>query len=122
MFISLKNKGIISVFIGMVLLLTSCSKSAVKIPDDIIPKDSMVFIMMDVHIAEAGVKTLPADSLLINTKTYYEFIYKKHHITEEQFQKSLRYYTYNPELLQEIYVRITEEMSKKETEVNKLKP
>lgn len=118
----MKNRGIILVFISVVIFFSSCSKSAVKIPEDIIPKDSMVFIMMDVHIAEAGVKSLPADSLMINTKTYYEFIYKKHHITEEQFQKSLRYYTYNPELLQEIYTKITEEMSKKEAEVNKLQP
>lgn len=82
----------------------------------------MVFIMMDVHIAEAGVKTLSADSVGINTKTYYELIYKKHGITEEHFQRSLRYYTYNPEILQEIYTKMTEEMSKKEAEVNKLLP
>jgi hypothetical protein len=103
-------------------IYSSCSKSAVKIPGDIISKDSMVFILMDVHIAEAGVKSLSADSLMINTKTYYEFIYKKHQITEEQFQKSMRFYTYQPELLQEIYVKMTEEMSKKEAEVNKFQP
>jgi site-specific recombinase XerD len=88
----------------------ACSKPEVKIPNNVIPKDSMVFIMMDVHIAEAGVKSLSADSLMINTKTYYEFIYKKHQITEEQFQKSMRFYTYQPELLQEIYVKMTEEI------------
>lgn len=106
--------------ISILFLITSCSESAVKIPDDIIPKDSMVFIMMDIHIAEAGIKTLPNDSINLNSKTYYEFIYKKHSITEEKFQKSLRFYTYNPELLQEIYVKMAEEMSKKEASLNKL--
>lgn len=106
--------------IGFLILVASCSESAIKIPDDIIAKDSMVFIMMDIHIAEAGIKTLPNDSINLNNKTYYEFIYKKHSITEEQFQKSLRFYTYNPELLQEIYVKMTEEMSKKEASLNKL--
>lgn len=118
----MKNKGLILVLFCCLGIYSSCSKSAIKIPADIIPKDSMVFIMMDVHIAEAGVKTLSADSTMINTKTYYNFIYKKHHITEEQFQKSLRFYTYNPELLQEIYIKMTEEMSKKEAEVSKMLP
>jgi hypothetical protein len=122
MFISLKNIGLLSIGVLLLFSIVSCSKSEIKIPADIIPKDSMVFIMMDVHIAEAGVKTLSADSVAINTKTYYAFIYKKHHITEEQFQKSLRFYTYNPELLQEIYIKMTEEMSKKEAEVSKMLP
>lgn len=117
----MKNKGIIVVVIFCLAILTSCSKSAIKIPDDVIHKDSMMFIMMDIHIAEAGVKTLNADSVAINNKTYYEFIFKNHHVSEEQFRKSLTFYTDNPELLQEIYTKMTEEMSKKETEVFKIK-
>jgi hypothetical protein len=118
----LKNKGIISIFISWVLFIVACSKPEVKIPNNVIPKDSMVFIMMDVHIAEAGVKTLAADSTMVNLKNYYQYIYKKHHITEEQFQYSLRFYTYHPAVLQEIYTKMAEEMSKKETEVYKMQP
>ncbi len=117
----MKNKGIVLIIILSITILTSCSKSAIKIPADVIQKDSMMFIMMDIHIAEAGVKTMNADSVAINNKTYYEFIFKNHHITEEQFQRSLTFYTDNPELLQEIYTKMTEEMSKKETEVFKIK-
>jgi hypothetical protein len=119
--LGMKNKGILMLVILSISILTSCSKSAIKIPNDVIQKDSMMFIMMDIHIAEAGVKTLNADSVAINNKTYYEFIFKKHHVSEEQFRKSLTFYTDNPELLLEIYSKMTEEMSKKETEVFKLK-
>lgn len=118
----MKNKGFISIFIVLLFLTSACSKPEVKIPADVIPKDSMVFIMMDVHIAEAGVKTLAADSTMVNLKNYYQYIYKKHRVTEEQFQYSLRFYTYHPAVLQEIYTKMAEEMSKKETEVYKMQP
>ncbi len=117
----MKNKGILVIIILSMAIFSSCSKSAIKIPEDVISKDSMMFILMDIHIAEAGVKTLNPDSVAINNKTYYEFIFKNHHVTDEKFRKSLTFYTDNPELLQEIYTKMTEEMSKKETEVFKLK-
>lgn len=116
----MKNKVLIGLVFIMLFVISSCSKSAVKIPDGIISKDSMVFIMMDIHIAESGIKSLPPDSVNDYTKTFYEFIFKKHHITEQQFRNSLGFYTYNPELMQEIYTKMTEEMSKKEAEVYKL--
>ena len=117
----MKNKGLLfSIFIT-VFVLSSCSKSAIKIPADVLAKDSMMNILMDIHIAEAGVKTLNPDSVAINNKTYYQFIFKNHHISEEQFRNSLSFYTNNPELLVEIYSKMTEEMSKKETEVYKIK-
>lgn len=117
----MKNMKSFSFLVLLIIFTLSCSKSAIKIPSDIVPKDSMVFILMDIHIAEAGVKTLSADSVLINTNSYYDFIFKKHHISEEQYKKSLAFYTDNPILLQEIYTKMTEEMSKKETEVYKFK-
>ncbi len=117
----MKIKGILSVLILSVALLTSCSKSAIKIPSDVLAKDSMMFIMMDIHIAESGVKTMNPDSVAINNKTYYDFIFKKHHVTEEQFRTSLTFYTENPELLQEIYAKMIEEMSKNEADAYKIK-
>ena len=119
--LDMKIKGILSALILGVVLLTSCSKSAIKIPSDVLAKDSMMFIMMDIHLAESGVKTMNPDSVAINNKTYYEFIFKKHHVTEEQFRTSLTFYTENPELLQEIYAKMIEEMSKNEADAYKIK-
>lgn len=116
----MKNIGILGLFVFCVALITSCSKSAITIPSDILPKDSMMFVMMDIHLAESGVKTMNPDSVAINNKTYYNFIFKKHHISEEQFTKSLNFYTDNPELLQEIYARMIEEMSKNEADAHKI--
>ncbi len=79
-----------------------------------------MLIMMDIHLAESGVKTMNPDSVAINNKTYYNFIFNKHHISEEHFTKSLNFYTDNPELLQEIYTKMIEEMSKNEADAHKI--
>jgi hypothetical protein len=74
--------------------------------------------MMDIHLAEAAVKTAAADSnYKLNIRTYYDLIYKKYNTTDSNFNKSLKFYTDN--LLEQIYQKIAEEMSRKEAEVFK---
>ena len=102
-----------------IVLLSACNRKNVKIPTSIISKDSMMNILMDLHIAEAGVKTMSADSIALNTKSFYEFTFKKYSVTETRFRESLFFYTEHPELLEEIYVKMTEEMSRKEAEIFK---
>jgi hypothetical protein len=109
-------------FFGCLLLinLSACSKKEVSIPSDIIPKDSMVYIMMDIHLAEAAVKTAAADTnYKQNIKSYYDLIYKKYNTNDSNFNASLKFYTDNPVLLEQIYQKIAEEMSRKEAEVFK---
>jgi hypothetical protein len=116
-----KNKHS-NLFYGCLLFisLSACTKNSTDIPSDIIPKDSMVYIMMDVHLAEAAVKTAAADTnYKLNIRTYYDHIYKKYNTTDSNFNKSLKFYTDNPELLEQIYQKIAEEMSRKEAEVFK---
>lgn len=80
----------------------------------------MVYIMMDIHLAEAGLKSVPADTIEpLNIKNYYDAIYKKHNTNDSVFNRSLKFYTEHPELLEQIYQKITEEMSRKEAEVLK---
>lgn len=80
----------------------------------------MVYIMMDIHLAEAAVKTAAADTnYKQNIKSYYDLIYKKYNTNDSNFNASLKFYTDNPVLLEQIYQKIAEEMSRKEAEVFK---
>lgn len=102
-------------------LFWSCDQSAVRIPSDVLPKDTMVNVLMDIHIAEAGVRTLVTDSLNYKVKEYYYSIFEKYHITDVQFKTSMRFYTEHPRILEEIYQKMIEKMSEKEAEVLKAK-
>ena len=57
-------------------VFVACNQKNDDIPSNILSKDSMMNVLMDIHIAEAGVKTMAADSIAINTKSYYDFIFK----------------------------------------------
>jgi hypothetical protein len=103
-------------------VLCSCGSDQVTIPSDIIPQEKMMNVLMDIHIAEAGIKSdysINQDSITQLGVNYYDFIFRKHQVSKEDFKKSFLYYSNHPELLEGIYQKMIEEMSKKETEITK---
>ncbi|MEP7170406.1 MAG: DUF4296 domain-containing protein [Bacteroidota bacterium] len=65
------------VFIGCLVLL-ACSKKEIKIPDTVIPKEKMVQVMVDIHLAEAHSQfNVPFDNTTNVKQAYYQFIFKK---------------------------------------------
>ncbi len=98
--------------------LFSCTSKEVNIPSEVIPKDTMLMLMMDIHLAEAGIRTVaPDDSVSFYTVSYYHFIFDKYKVDKKRFQQSLKFYTDHTELLHDIYQKMIEEMSRKEAEV-----
>jgi hypothetical protein len=112
-----KMRSLLFIF---VLFLASCSgKPKFEIPDDVIRQDSMVSILIDIHILEAASQLIvQVDSQKSsNLDEFYGFIFKKHLTTKEAFDKSYLYYTTQPKLLEEIYAEVMIELSKKQGEV-----
>lgn len=103
-------------------MIAACGNKETEMPSDVIPQDKMMHVLMDIHLAEAGLRTentFRADSLTQMTVNYYQFIFDKHQVTKEEFRRSFRFYTDNPEMMEKIYQKMIEEMSKKEAEINK---
>jgi hypothetical protein len=98
----------------------SCSKKAVDIPDDILKKDKMVSVLVDIHFAQAAVGVNQfSDSIHYTLNDYTSAIFNIHHITRAQYDSSLAFYTANPELLDEIYTDVINELSKKQSEAQR---
>lgn len=81
------------------------------------PADSMITLLSDIHLAEAAVSVLkdknhPAGQL---SSEYFNAILKKHDLTREAFEESLRYYAYHTEELDKIYEKVIIDLSKKES-------
>ncbi|HEX3081422.1 MAG TPA: DUF4296 domain-containing protein, partial [Puia sp.] len=77
------------------VLLTACSNRS-SVPADIIPLDSMTFIMKDVIIAnEYAMTYIPKDSTkkdkILANQELLDGVFKIHHITRESFEKSYRF-------------------------------
>jgi hypothetical protein len=87
----------------------------VKIPDNIISKDKMAKVFVDMHLLEATLNLNagnPAKKEELNID-----VFKKHGITKEKFEESYKFYTQNPSALSEVYDIVLNELSKLQAEV-----
>jgi len=85
--------------------------------DMILPADSMISLLTDLHMTDGIINTLkskkqPAGHL---ANEYYEIILQKHAITREIFEESMRYYAYHAEQLDDIYEQVITDLSKQES-------
>jgi hypothetical protein len=104
----------------IILALVSCYHAA---PDPafktglIIPADSMVTLLTDLHLADGVINTIKLqDKSLKHLSTeYFSAILEKHRIGRDTFDESMRYYAYHTEELNEIYEKVIVNLSKIES-------
>lgn len=97
-------KRIISIYIS--LLLMSCyNVNKPKKPENLIPKDRMVEIIIDMALF-SSVKGLNKYELQQYGVMPVDYIYKKHHIDSLQFALSNEYYAYDIDEYESIYERV----------------
>jgi hypothetical protein len=100
------------------VILLSCNPKPNKIPDDVLSQKNIEKILIDISMAEsysqiakdtlhrAGIKDI--DSLAV----YYKVIFDHHHITKDQFDKSMDWYKSHPDLLDTVYMNISNRVNK----------
>lgn len=86
-------------------------------PEDLIPIEQMVDILVDFHLVEASLlnKQHVLKDIDYQTSRYYNFILKKHEINREKFNVSLDYYKQDIEKMKIIYQDIVTDLNKKST-------
>ncbi len=94
-----------------------------KLPSDILPPETMVQILADVHMADAVAETKAQAGMNEEqlTKGYYGMIYKTRGITAEQFHSSMKYYDSEPLWVNKIYDDVQQELSKREANISQEK-
>ena len=106
------------------LFFISCSKKEEKIPENILPKEKMIQVMVDVHLAEAVIQSRNLN-LNDSTKTiaagYYKNLFEKNKINEQQFRESFLFYSHHLDLMNKIYEDVINELSKKQPVITKQK-
>ncbi len=92
------------------VLIASCTSNTIlKKPKDLIPKDEMVAILTDMHIATSAYRF--KNKNLKRNVNYFPLIYKKYHIDSTRFRKSNFYYTSKIDeydaILKKVKIRLT---------------
>lgn len=105
-------KKLLSLFF-ISILLVSCSKKKTEIPQDVISMKEMQLLLTDIHLAQSAASVqILSDSSIYSAKEYVNYVLEDHKISREQFLKSLKFYTENPAILEEVYDSVITELSR----------
>jgi hypothetical protein len=86
------------------IMINSCNKKEVSKPKNLIPKDKMIDLLFDMHLANKSRNI--KNNLGDKKPNYFPLIYKKYNIDSTQFKDSHTYYMTNlPEYI-EIYKKM----------------
>ena len=117
----IEMKKYTSIFLFLLCsLLYSCSgNSGVKIPDDVLPKEKMAEVMVDIHLLEAAmnVSISTTDKVGISENQMVVDVFNKHNVTRKQYEDSYLFYTRNPELLEQVYELVLNDLSKMQAQI-----
>ncbi len=100
------NRNINKLVVLILLLFVSCNSSNTTASSkDKLPKEKMVEVLLDVHLAEASFTAIDrnkkdAESEMANE---YALIFKKHDVKSEDFFSTYNYYIEHPALLDSVY-------------------
>lgn len=106
------------------LLLSACISDEVVIPEEILQEKQMVEVMTDVQLLESASQKglLKTDSISNDAAgIQYAAIFRFHNTTEKQFRESYDFYQEHPKLLEEIYDKVLNELSKQQAELKKVR-
>ncbi|MFH2094235.1 MAG: DUF4296 domain-containing protein [Bacteroidota bacterium] len=99
----------------LIIFITGCRENAEPvIPSDIIAKDRMAGILIDMHLADAMLINLQLDKSneKFNAENYYDQVLEKHGVTREDVEKSVSYYARIPDYYDKIYDDVVAGLSK----------
>jgi hypothetical protein len=106
-------------FFFVTLFISSCNKPKTIIPAGILTEKEMVPVLVDIHVAQAAASIYNAtDTSMYNMNEMIPYILSIHHIEKAAYDSSIGYYTRHPELMQQMYEEVINELSKEAGEVS----
>ncbi|WP_417611154.1 DUF4296 domain-containing protein [Owenweeksia hongkongensis] len=93
--------------------LVSCGNPVeVIVPEGTVSDSMMVKILTDFHLVEGAKVGNKIMGDTIPATVYTAKVYQKYNLTEAEFEKSFRFYTSNPDMMEGIYEKVIENLNK----------
>jgi hypothetical protein len=99
----------------LIIGLAACTRTKEqKIPTNVIPKEAMIPLLVDLQLIEGAnnTKFFQGDTGETNYALLYSIIFEKHEVKKARFDSSMAYYSANTEDLEIIYNEVIEELMK----------
>ena len=104
------------VVICYALLILSCSPSGTEKELPVIRKDSMVSVLVELHLADSVNNSLRTEDLVskgIDT-TYSSQVFANHGVNPERFRTDMQYYVSHPDELVQLYDQVIEQLNQRQ--------
>lgn len=111
------RKNILISILLATLVWVSCDKPPLEKPENLLSKNKMVEMLVDIHIAEATYQNMRGrDTIVRNSSSanFYYSILEKHEVVDSVFEKSFVYYAAFPKEFEKIYRDVTNKLSEME--------
>lgn len=104
----------------MILLLVGCTSD--KKPEDVLPEDKMVEVLIDIQMTEgiAGALPISYDSSQVLYRLLEREVFLKHEVEDSVFIQSMVYYLQYPAKIDAIYARVVDSLSLRQSTENAL--
>jgi Domain of unknown function (DUF4296) len=81
--------------------------------DSVIPRDKMIRILVDVHLVEASLnlKRDRGGNVSFLTQNYYQWLYRKYHMSHQRFRDNLNYYKTDTENFSKMYDEVVKNLN-----------
>ncbi len=103
-------------FLTVLVIVSACSTKS-EAPDDLIPQDQMVSLLVEVHVLESKIKNLSirsADSAKVVYDHYEKLLFADFNITQDQYERSFNYYVENLDEFKDVYTTVVDTLMQRE--------
>ena len=105
-----------SLFLVFATTLFACGSDEQTIPEGIIDRGELINIVVDVEVAQALIRFKLSHGDTLNQDQIFNEVYNNHHISQEEFNRSLAYYCKEPKDLEGLYADVITALYEKQVE------
>ena len=106
-------------FLAVFIAFSSCDKPKPVIPAGVLTEKEMIPVLVDIHIAQsASALFVAGDSIKYDMNNLLPYILSIHKIDQAVYDSSISFYTRHPEIMQQMYEEVINELSKKQGEAS----
>ena len=96
----------------MALLAAACRPDGPPAPDDLIPPETMVELLTQIHLTEAkiGVLSLPPDTAALYFQYQRQRLFAGHQVDSARFRRSYEHYLNHIDQIDDIYAAVVDSL------------
>lgn len=113
-----------ALLMALCLFLWSCNEGEETAPNEVLPQEQMVGIIIDLHIAEAKLNEVKGDikDRMVIFNAYADNIYEKHGTDSLHYKLSHDYYMERLSVMKDIYQKVSDSLKVLRDSASKARP